>query len=280
MGAGPSRKQESVKSPPAPQLLKAQLKKSPAKGGTTHQPRTPQRACLGAYSCDPLHPSPPGARHPQSASCTSDPAAEGPPRTPQGAHTQGSRTGACGLGGGGNGTARLGTPTPHPARLSYHPSSRSESSSSQTRSLPPGYAAAEGASLAGSRGSSGLAWAQPSVGLERSASEPEKSLRWSMARWRRGARGLAGLGRARLAGNPGAPVPGSGRLAGARGLGGRGALAHRHLPRVAAPGFSKVQQGSPNLQSPHLYSCGGAGSGLPTPRATAISGGPGPGAVT
>ena len=33
MGAGPSRRQESVKYSPAPQLLKAQLKKSPAEEG-------------------------------------------------------------------------------------------------------------------------------------------------------------------------------------------------------------------------------------------------------
>lgn len=33
MGAGPSRKQESAKSPPVLQLLKAQLKKSPAEEG-------------------------------------------------------------------------------------------------------------------------------------------------------------------------------------------------------------------------------------------------------
>lgn len=118
---------------------------------------------------------------------------------------------------------------------------------SQTRSLPPGYAAAVGASLAGSRGSSGLAWAQPSVGLERSASGPEKSLRWSMARWRRGARGLVGLGRARLAGNPGAPVPGSWSLAGARGLWGS---RRPGSPAPASGGGSWLLQSATGLPQP------------------------------
>ena len=49
---------------------------------------------------------------------------------------------------------------------------------------------------------------------------------------------------------------------------------------VAVPRLSKAQPGSPTPRPPHLYSSGGAGSGLPTPRATAISGGPGPAAVT
>lgn len=59
MGAGPSRKQESAKSPPAPQLLKAQLKKSPAEEGaginTAHingrvsEPAAPTQEALGAH---------------------------------------------------------------------------------------------------------------------------------------------------------------------------------------------------------------------------------------
>lgn len=42
----------------------------------------------------------------------------------------------------------------------------------------------------------------------------------------------------------------------------------------------KRSRAPPTRGPPHLYSSGGAGSGLPTPGATAISGGPGPAAVT
>lgn len=69
MGAGPSRKQESAKSPPAPQLLKAQLKKSPAeegagisskhiKGHASEESADPTQGSLGAHL------------HIQSAFCT------------------------------------------------------------------------------------------------------------------------------------------------------------------------------------------------------------------
>ena len=64
---------------------------------------------------------------------------------------------------------------------------------------------------------------------------------------------------------------------------GRGAEA----PLLAGTGLGRRLLASPKRSRapqirgpPHLYSSGRAGSGLPTPRATAISGGPGPAAVT
>lgn len=110
MGAGPSRKQESAKSPPALQPLRAQLKKSPGEGGTTHQPRTPPRACPDPAARDQFHQTLRGASHRQSASCTFEPAAGVTPTD--------ARTGGCGLVGGWEWYPALGTPPPPRAPLS------------------------------------------------------------------------------------------------------------------------------------------------------------------
>lgn len=92
---------------------------------------------------------------------------------------------------------RLLRPSPSPCLFSFsgivRPRTAPPSEHLWPRSLPPGYPAVAGASLAGNRGSSVLgSEQQPSADLTRSASELENSLRWSMARLRlRGAGGLA-----------------------------------------------------------------------------------------
>lgn len=182
--------------------------------------------------------------------------------------------------GGGNGTARLGTfphapraspITPHRVRSLRVPdpflTSRIRGGRGSVPSRQPGQlGAGVGAAFGGLR--------EKRVG----AGEVAQVEHGAVAAGRPGPRWTGARAAGRESGRPSSRFPELGwgtRVVGVAAPWLAGTCFGRRL--LASP---KCNRAPPTYSPPHLYSCGGAGSGLPTPRATAISGGPGPGAVT